>query len=64
MAGIQFVGRVGSTGVSTGPHKHVYVKDLTTNQYIDPATIRTPLMGLRVGEQRTPALQKTKEGKI
>lgn len=64
MAGIQFLGRVGSTGVSTGPHKHVYVKDLTSNQYLNPATIRTPLMGLRVGEQRAPVFQKTKEGKI
>jgi hypothetical protein len=64
MAGIQFLGRVGATGTATGPHKHVYVKDLTTNQYLDPATIRTPLMGLRVGEQRTPVFQQTKEGKI
>ena len=64
MAGIQFLGRVGSTGVSTGPHKHVYVKDLTSNQYLNPSTIRTPLMGLRVGDQRTPVFQQTKEGKI
>jgi len=64
MAGIQYFGQVGSTGVSTGPHKHVYVKDLATGQYLDPATIRTPLLGLRIGEKKIPALIKTKEGKI
>lgn len=64
MAGIQFLGQVGSTGTSTGPHKHVYVKDLSTGSYIDPATIRTPLLGLRVGEKRIPALIKTADGKI
>lgn len=64
MAGIQYFGQVGSTGTSTGPHKHVYVKDLATGKYLDPATIRTPLLGLRVGEKKVPALIKTQEGKI
>jgi len=64
MAGIQFLGNVGSTGTSTGPHKHVYVKDLSTNTYLNPSTSRTPLLGLRVGKNRIPALQRTKEGKI
>ena len=64
MAGIQYFGQVGSTGTSTGPHKHVYVKDLATGKYLDPATIRTPLLGLRIGEKKIPALIKTAEGKI
>lgn len=64
MAGIQYFGQVGSTGVSTGPHKHVYVKELATGKYLDPATIRTPLLGLRIGEKKVPALIKTPEGKI
>jgi murein DD-endopeptidase MepM/ murein hydrolase activator NlpD len=64
MAGIQYFGQVGSTGVSTGPHKHVYVKELATGKYLDPATIRTPLLGLRIGEKKIPALIKTADGKI
>ena len=64
MAGIQYFGQVGSTGTSTGPHKHVYVKDLATGKYLDPSTIRTPLLGLRIGEKKIPALIKTAEGKI
>jgi hypothetical protein len=64
MAGITYKGQVGSTGTSTGPHLHVYVKDLAKGTYLDPATIRSPLMGLRVGEKRVPALIKTPEGSI
>jgi len=62
MAGITYLGQVGSTGTSTGPHKHVYVKDLGTGQYINPATIRSALAGIRVGEGRVPALLKTDKG--
>jgi murein DD-endopeptidase MepM/ murein hydrolase activator NlpD len=64
MAGITYKGQVGSTGTSTGPHLHVYVKDLAKGTYLDPSTIRTPLMGLRIGEKRVPALIKTPEGSI
>lgn len=64
MAGIQYLGQVGSTGTSTGPHKHVYVKELATGKYLDPATIRTPLMGLRIGEQKIPAIIKDSQGKL
>ena len=64
MAGIQYLGQVGATGTATGPHKHVYVKDLASGKYLDPSTIRTPLMGLRIGENRIPALRQNREGKI
>jgi murein DD-endopeptidase MepM/ murein hydrolase activator NlpD len=64
MAGITYKGQVGSTGTATGPHLHVYVKDLAKGTYLDPATIRSPLMGLRIGEKRLPALIKTPEGSI
>lgn len=64
MAGIQYFGQVGATGTATGPHKHVYVKELATGKYLDPATIRTPLLGIRVGEKKIPALIKTTDGKI
>lgn len=64
MAGITYKGQVGATGTATGPHLHVYVKDLVKGTYLDPATIRTPLMGLRIGEKRVPALIKTPEGSI
>lgn len=64
MAGVTYKGRVGATGTATGPHLHVYVKDIQTGSYLDPATIRTPLAGLRIGEQRVPALIKTPEGRF
>lgn len=64
MAGIQYFGRVGQTGTATGPHKHVYVKDIATGQYIDPATLRSPFMGLRVGDKRVPAFVQDQTGKI
>ena len=64
MATKTFLGTVGQTGRATGPHAHVYVKDLATNQYINPSTIRSPLMGLRVGEAEIPAFIKDASGKI
>lgn len=64
MAAKTFLGTVGQTGTATGPHAHLYVKDLATNQYINPSTIRSPLMGLRVGEAEIPAFIKDASGKI
>lgn len=63
MAGITYFGTVGSTGTSTGPHKHVYVKDIASGQYIDPATIRSALSGFRIGKDRIPALIQDTSGK-
>jgi murein DD-endopeptidase MepM/ murein hydrolase activator NlpD len=64
MAAKTFLGTVGQTGTATGPHAHLYVKDLATNQYLDPKTIRSPLMGLRVGESEVPAFIKNAAGQI
>ena len=64
MAGIAFLGNIGSTGTSTGPHGHLYVKDLGTGKHIDPSTIRSALTGLRIGEQKVPAIIKNKEGQL
>ena len=64
MATKTFLGTVGQTGTATGPHAHLYVKDLATNQYINPNTIRSPLMGLRVGQAEVPAFVKDASGKI
>jgi hypothetical protein len=59
-----YLGDVGQSGTATGPHAHLYVKDVATGQYLDPRTIRSPLMGLRVGQQEIPAFVKDASGKI
>jgi hypothetical protein len=64
MATKTFLGTVGQTGTATGPHAHLYVKDLATNKYLDPRTIRSPLLGLRVGEGEVPAFMKNAAGQI
>ena len=64
MATKTFLGTVGQTGTATGPHAHLYVKDLATNQYLDPRTIRSPLLGLRVGQGEIPAFIKNAAGQI
>lgn len=57
-----FIGNIGSTGVSTGPHIHKYVKDLKTGKYIDPATIKSALTGVQIGEKRIPLVRRTSTG--
>ena len=58
------LGDVGQSGTATGPHAHLYVKDRATGKYLDPRTIRSPLLGLRVGQQEIPAFVKDASGKI
>jgi len=62
MAQKYYFGNIGSTGVSTGPHGHVYVKDLQSNKYIDPATAKNLLAGFRVGQNEIPLITKNKAG--
>ena len=59
-----FIGNVGMEGISTGPHIHEYVKDLQTGQYIDPRTLQSPLLDIRIGQQETPLAIKDPSGKI
>lgn len=62
MAQKYYFGNIGSTGTSTGPHGHVYVKDLQANKYIDPATAKSLLAGFRVGQNEIPLITKNKAG--
>ena len=62
MAQKYYIGNIGSTGTSTGPHGHVYVKDLQANKYIDPATAKSLLAGFRVGQNEIPLITKNKAG--
>jgi hypothetical protein len=64
MAQKYYFGTIGSTGVSTGPHGHFYVKDLRTNNYIDPGTIKSQLAGFRVGPNEIPLITKNKQGQL
>jgi len=57
-----FVGNIGSTGTATGPHIHKYVKDLKTGSYIDPATIKSALTGVQIGEKRIPLVRRNPAG--
>ena len=62
MAQKYYIGNIGSTGTSTRPHGHVYVKDLQANKYIDPATAKSLLAGFRVGQNEIPLITKNKAG--
>ena len=59
-----FIGNVGMEGTATGPHLHEYVKDLRTGQMIDPRTLQSPLLNIRVGQQEVPLAIKDASGKI
>ena len=64
MAGKTFIGNVGYEGIATGPHIHQYVKDLQTNQYIDPRFFQSPLLDVRIGEKEFPLAIKNAQGQI
>lgn len=52
MAKITRLGQLGSTGVSSGPHLHTYVKNLATGEYEDPGIHRSKFLGVRIGPNR------------
>jgi murein DD-endopeptidase MepM/ murein hydrolase activator NlpD len=54
MAKITRLGQLGSTGVSSGPHLHAYIKNLTTGEYEDPGIHRSKFLNVRVGPNRVP----------
>lgn len=64
MAGFIQAGYIAKPGEdifpTTGPHLDVRVKK--GGQYIDPATWRSGLQNLLVGEQKTPLYSQTKDG--
>ena len=54
MAKITRLGQLGSTGISSGPHLHAYVKNLATGEYEDPGIHRSKFLGVRIGPNRVP----------
>jgi len=64
MAKITRLGQLGSTGVSSGPHLHAYVKNLTTGEYEDPGIHRSKFLNVRVGPNRVPKYIQDKSGQL
>ena len=62
MAKITYAGQLGSTGVSSGPHLHEYVKNLITGEYEDPAIHKSKFLNVRVGPNRVPKYIQDKSG--
>jgi hypothetical protein len=56
MAGRFDLGAIGSTGISTGPHSDLRIKDLETGKFIDPNTFKSLLTGIRFGDK--PLVEK------
>jgi len=54
MAKITRLGQLGSTGISSGPHLHAYVRNLATGEYEDPGIHRSKFLGVRIGPNRVP----------
>lgn len=54
MANITRLGQLGSTGVSSGPHLHAYIRNLETGEYEDPGIHRSKFLNVRVGPDRVP----------
>ena len=56
------IGNIGRTGTVTGPHIHTTARDLKTGALIDPDTIKTPFLGVQIGEKRTPLVRRNAAG--
>jgi hypothetical protein len=64
MAKITRIGQLGSTGVSSGPHLHTFVKNLETGEYEDPGIHRSKFLNVRVGPNRVPKYLQDKSGQL
>ena len=64
MAGRFDLGAIGKTGTATGPHGHLYVKDLKTGEYINPDTIKSALTGIKIGKNEQPLVLKGTSGQL
>ena len=56
------IGNVGRTGTATGPNIHTFIKDRKTGALLDPDTIKTPFIGVQIGEKRTPLVRRNAAG--
>ncbi len=64
MAKITRIGQLGSSGVSSGPHLHAYVKNLVTGEYENPEYHRSKFTGVRVGANRVPKYITDSKGEL
>jgi murein DD-endopeptidase MepM/ murein hydrolase activator NlpD len=64
MANITHLGQLGSTGVSSGPHLHAYVKNLTTGEYEDPGAHRSKFLNVRIGPNRVAKYITNEKGEL
>ena len=64
MAKITRLGQLSSTGISSGPHLHAYVKNLLTGEYENPEYHKSKYLGVRVGPNRVPKYLQGKNGEI
>ena len=56
------IGNIGRTGTATGPHIHTTARNLETGALMDPDTIKTPFLGVEIGEKRIPLVRRNAAG--